>query len=40
MGIFDTSLSLQQIEKELEKQLKDTQNNIRILADLEISYED
>lgn len=40
MGIFDTSLSLQEIEKELEKQLKDTQNNIRILADLEISYED
>lgn len=40
MGIFDTSLSLQQIENELARQLKDINNNIRILADLEISYED
>lgn len=40
MGIFNTSLSLHQIEEKLAAQLKDKKNNIRILGDMDLSYED
>lgn len=40
MSILNTSLSLNQIEKELERQLEKPENNIRILGDMDFSYED
>lgn len=40
MGIFNTSLSLHQIEEILVAQLKNKKNNIRILGDMDLSYED
>lgn len=40
MRMLNTSLSLNQIEEELERQLREPKNYIRILGDLELSMED
>ena len=40
MDILNTSMTLGEIEEVLAEQLKDSENNIRILGDLKISYED
>jgi len=40
MKMFDTSQSLYQMEEILEQQLRKPENNIRILGDLPLSYED
>jgi len=40
MNIFNTSQTLYQVERVLEQQLKLPKNNVRILGDLPVSYED